>query len=69
MPARTTSLIPVGRWVIDPAHSSVGFAVKHMGIATVRAGSPSSKAHSSIGEDLASSNSTRNSQSGVDHDQ
>jgi polyisoprenoid-binding protein YceI len=25
-----------GTWTVDPAHSKVGFAVKHMGIATVR---------------------------------
>ena len=29
-------LIPTGTWTIDAAHSSVGFAVKHLGIATVR---------------------------------
>src|ERR1051325_7837970 len=28
--------IPQGTWNIDPSHSSVGFSVKHMGIATVR---------------------------------
>ncbi|HET8673068.1 MAG TPA: YceI family protein, partial [Thermoleophilaceae bacterium] len=28
--------IPQGTWTIDPAHSSVEFSVKHMGIATVR---------------------------------
>jgi polyisoprenoid-binding protein YceI len=33
---RTTSLLPPGTWKVDPAHSSVEFAVKHMGIATVR---------------------------------
>ncbi len=32
----STSLIPTGTWNIDPGHSKVGFAVKHMGIATVR---------------------------------
>jgi polyisoprenoid-binding protein YceI len=32
----TTPVIPTGTWIIDPAHSKVGFAVKHMGIATVR---------------------------------
>jgi polyisoprenoid-binding protein YceI len=32
----TTPVIPTGTWSIDPAHSKVGFAVKHMGIATVR---------------------------------
>lgn len=30
------ALIPTGTWTADPAHSRFGFAVKHMGIATVR---------------------------------
>lgn len=30
------SPIPAGTWNVDPAHSKVGFSVKHMGIATVR---------------------------------
>ena len=34
--ARTTPIIPPGTWIVDPTHSSVEFAVKHMGIATVR---------------------------------
>ena len=34
--ASTPTVIPVGTWSVDPAHSKVGFAVKHMGIATVR---------------------------------
>jgi polyisoprenoid-binding protein YceI len=28
--------IPAGTYAVDPAHSNVGFAVRHMGIATVR---------------------------------
>jgi polyisoprenoid-binding protein YceI len=32
----TPSLAPVGTWNVDPAHSSVEFQVKHMGIATVK---------------------------------
>jgi polyisoprenoid-binding protein YceI len=32
----TATLIPTGTWVVDPAHSTVGFSVKHVGIATVR---------------------------------
>lgn len=32
----TATAIAAGTWDIDHAHSSVGFAVKHMGIATVR---------------------------------
>jgi polyisoprenoid-binding protein YceI len=33
---RTTPLVPPGRWDVDPTHSSVEFAIKHMGIATIR---------------------------------
>jgi polyisoprenoid-binding protein YceI len=33
---RTSPLIPTGTWTVDPAHSNVGFSVKHMGIANVR---------------------------------
>ena len=32
----TATLVPAGTWTIDPAHSTVGFSVKHLGIATVR---------------------------------
>ena len=28
--------IPTGTYTVDPAHSSVAFEVRHMGIATVR---------------------------------
>jgi polyisoprenoid-binding protein YceI len=34
--ASSTTAIPAGTWNVDPVHSRVGFAVKHMGIATVR---------------------------------
>jgi polyisoprenoid-binding protein YceI len=30
-----TTALPTGTWKIDPVHSSVEFAVKHLGIATV----------------------------------
>jgi polyisoprenoid-binding protein YceI len=30
------TLVPAGTWTVDPAHSTVGFSVKHLGIATVR---------------------------------
>jgi len=33
--ARAT-LVPAGIWAVDPSHSTVGFSVKHLGIATVR---------------------------------
>lgn len=32
----TATLIPTGTWSMDPAHSEVGFSVRHMGIAKVR---------------------------------
>src|SRR3954470_24611620 len=32
----SSTAIPAGTWNVDPVHSRVGFAVKHMGIATVR---------------------------------
>jgi polyisoprenoid-binding protein YceI len=28
--------LPTGTWQVDPAHSRIGFAAKHLGIATVR---------------------------------
>ena len=34
--AYAATLIPTGTWAVDPAHSAVGFSVKHLGIATVR---------------------------------
>jgi polyisoprenoid-binding protein YceI len=36
MNTQTTTAVPTGTWTADAAHSKVGFAVKHMGIATVR---------------------------------
>jgi polyisoprenoid-binding protein YceI len=36
MSTATATAIPTGTYSIDPSHSSVEFAVRHMGIATVR---------------------------------
>jgi polyisoprenoid-binding protein YceI len=36
MSATTLQTIPAGVYNVDPAHSNVGFEVRHMGIATVR---------------------------------
>ena len=55
MANRTTSLIPTGTWMVDAAHSSVGFAVKHMGIANVRGKFTEFEGTLEVGEDLASS--------------
>jgi polyisoprenoid-binding protein YceI len=36
MTTATATIVPTGTWTIDPAHSSVEFQVKHLGIATVK---------------------------------
>jgi len=48
--------IPAGTWTVDPVHSRVGFAVKHMGIATVRGEFTEFEGTLEVGEDLASAN-------------
>jgi polyisoprenoid-binding protein YceI len=55
MATRTTSVIPTGTWAVDAAHSSVQFAVKHMGIASVRGKFTEFEGTLEVGEDLASS--------------
>lgn len=60
MATRTTSLIPTGTWMVDPAHSSVEFAVKHMGIANVRGKFTDFEGTLEVGEDLASSSAHGN---------
>ena len=47
-------VVPTGTWTVDPAHSKVGFAVKHMGIATVRGEFTDFEGTLEIAEDLAS---------------
>ena len=42
----TPDAIQAGTYNVDPAHSNVGFEVRHMGIATVRGASRSSRARS-----------------------
>jgi polyisoprenoid-binding protein YceI len=46
--------IPTGTWNVDPSHSTVGFAVKHMGIATVRGEFTEFDGTLEIGQDLSS---------------
>jgi polyisoprenoid-binding protein YceI len=55
MARRTTSIIPPGTWVVDATHSSVVFAVKHMGIANVRGKFTEFEGTLEVGKDLASS--------------
>jgi polyisoprenoid-binding protein YceI len=52
---RTIPVVPTGTWRVDPVHSSVQFAVKHMGIATVRGKFTRFEGALEIGDDLASS--------------
>ena len=46
--------VPTGTWTLDPAHSTVGFAVKHMGIATVRGEFKEFEGTLRIADDLSS---------------
>ena len=47
--------LPTGTWAVDPVHSKVGFAVKHMGVATVRGEFRDFEGTIEINEDLESS--------------
>jgi polyisoprenoid-binding protein YceI len=49
----TPTVVPSGTWSVDPAHSTIGFAVKHMGIATVRGEFHEFEGTLEVGEDLA----------------
>jgi polyisoprenoid-binding protein YceI len=46
-----TTLVPAGTWSVDPSHSTVGFSVKHLGIATVRGKFEQFEGKLAIGED------------------
>ncbi|MEU4314363.1 YceI family protein [Nocardia sp. NPDC024068] len=37
-PETTSSTLRAGQWALDPAHSSVAFTIRHLGIAKVRGG-------------------------------
>ncbi len=49
----SNTVIPAGTWAVDPAHSSIGFAVRHMGLATVRGSFTEFEGTIEIGDDLA----------------
>jgi polyisoprenoid-binding protein YceI len=55
MATRTAPVIPTGIWTVDPAHSSVEFSVKHMGIANVRGKFSEFEGTLEMKEDLAAS--------------
>lgn len=52
------TIVPKGTWRVDTVHSKVGFAVKHMGVATVRGQFGEFEGALEIGDDLASSKAT-----------
>jgi polyisoprenoid-binding protein YceI len=53
--ATTTQVsVPTGTWTVDPAHSSVEFRVKHLGISTVRGTFDEFEGTLEVGEDTAS---------------
>jgi polyisoprenoid-binding protein YceI len=49
----TVSPVIAGTWTVDPAHSTVGFSVKHLGIATVRGQFESFEGTLQLGDDLS----------------
>lgn len=48
-----TTAVPAGTWTADPAHSKVGFTVKHMGIANVRGEFKEFSGSLEVSDDLA----------------
>ena len=47
----TTTPLTTGTWTVDPTHSSVGFQVKHMGLATVKGFFSDFEGKLEVGED------------------
>ncbi len=58
MTAATATLVPTGTWTIDPTHSKFGFAVKHMGISTVRGEFTEFEGSLEVGDDLTTATVT-----------
>jgi polyisoprenoid-binding protein YceI len=54
MTTSTATTVPAGTYSIDPVHSRVGFAVRHLGIATVRGHFGSFEGSFEIGDELDS---------------
>jgi polyisoprenoid-binding protein YceI len=52
--ATPATAVRAGSWSVDPSHSKVGFAVKHMGIATVRGEFKDFEGVLEISDDLSS---------------
>ncbi len=60
----TATLIPTGTWAVDPAHSTVGFSVKHLGIATVRGRFEQFEGTLEVGDDLSAARAYGTAQAG-----
>jgi polyisoprenoid-binding protein YceI len=60
MTTNTITPLPLaaGVWAVDPAHSTVGFAVRHLGVAKVRGRFTGFEATVTIGETLADTSVT-----------
>ena len=52
---QTRTPISIGTWTVDPTHSKLGFAVKHMGVSTVRGEFREFEGTIEVGDDLESS--------------
>ena len=50
--------IPTGTWTADKAHTKIGFAVKHLGVTTVRGEFKDYEGELVIGEDLSEARAT-----------
>jgi polyisoprenoid-binding protein YceI len=51
--AAASAVIPTGTWIVDRAHSRVGFAVRHLGISNVRGEFREFEGTLEIGDDLS----------------
>ena len=51
LPSSSTLAIPAGTWRLDPTHSSAGFSVKHMAVATFRGSFEQLDALLDVGDD------------------
>jgi polyisoprenoid-binding protein YceI len=63
--SNTTLPLSAGAWTADPAHTTVGFVVRHLGLSKVRGRFDGVSAQLVVGDDLASSSVTAEIQMGT----
>ena len=63
--APTTLPLAAGTWVADPAHTTVGFVVRHLGLSKVRGRFDGVSAQLTVGDDVASSSVSAEIQMGT----